>query len=133
MTESSTRTRGRHGAGLRWERRRTSRSSRSCADRGALIREKKERVAAKYLADLYAGAARLGACSNLLQEHPDTSLRLRFYRVREHVLICDVIGDRIFVLALRHAVMDLPSRIAELEPQLIHEAEIMTRQIDRAR
>lgn len=92
-----------------------------------------ERVAAKYLDDLFAGATRLGESPNLLQERPDTSLRLRFYRVREHVLICDVIGDRIFVLAVRHAVMDLPSRIAELEPQLIHEAEIMARQIEGER
>jgi len=60
-------------------------------------------------------------------------LRLRFYRVHEHVLICDVIGARIFVLAVRHAVMDLPSRIAELEPQLVHEAEIMARQIEGER
>ena len=88
-----------------------------------------ERVAAEYLSDLHAGATRLGESPELLQERPDTSLRLRFYRVREHVLICDVIADRIFVLAVRHAVMDLPRRIAELEPQLIHEAELMARQI----
>lgn len=92
-----------------------------------------ERVAARYLDDLFAGAARLGESPNLLQERPDTSLRLRFYRVREHVLICDVIGDRIFVLAVRHAVMELPSRLAEIEPQLIHEAEIMARQIEGQR
>ena len=92
-----------------------------------------EHVAAKYLEDLYAGATRLGKCPNLLQDIPETSLRLRSYRVREHVLICDVIGDRIFVLAVRHAVMDLPNRIAELEPQLIHEAEIMARQIEGLR
>jgi len=88
-----------------------------------------ERVAARYLADLRAGAARLGESPELLQEHPETSLRLRFYRVREHVLICDMIGERIFVLAVRHAVMDLPRRIAELEPQLIHEAEFLALQI----
>ncbi len=93
------------------------------------IEEWGERTAAEYLSDLHAGAARLGESPNLLQERPDTSLRLRFYRVREHVLICDVIADRIFVLAVRHAVMDLPRRIAELEPQLIHEAELMARQI----
>lgn len=92
-----------------------------------------ERIATKYLDDLYAAAARLGESPNLLQGRPDTSMRLRFYRVREHVLICDVIGDRIFVLAVRHAVMDLPSRLAELEPQLIHEAEIMARQIGSER
>lgn len=97
------------------------------------IEEWGEDVATKYLDDLYAGAARLGESPNLLQERPNTSLRLRFYRVREHVLTCDVIGDRISVLAVRHAVMDLPSRIAELEPQLIHEAEIMARKIEGGR
>ena len=45
-----------------------------------------ERVAAQYLSDIYAGAARPGERPTLLQEHPGTSLRLRFYRVREHVL-----------------------------------------------
>jgi len=91
-----------------------------------------EQVAAKYLSDLYAGADRLGKNLDLLQERPDTSLRLRFYPVREHVLICDVFAERIFVLAVRHAVMDLPRRIAELEPQLIHEAEVLARQVEEA-
>lgn len=88
-----------------------------------------ECVASQYLADLCAGAARLGESPSLLQEQPDTSLRLRFYRVREHILVCDVIGDDIFVLALRAAVMDLPNRIVELEPQLVHEAELLARRI----
>ncbi len=57
-----------------------------------------ERVAEQYLADLYAGAARLGESPNLLKERPETSLRLRFYRVREHVLVCDVIGGNVYVL-----------------------------------
>lgn len=92
-----------------------------------------ERVAAQYFADLYEGAARLGENPSLLQERPETSLRLRFYRVREHVLACDVIGDVIFVLALRAAVMDLPIRLAELEPQLVHEAELLAGQIEARR
>jgi len=89
-----------------------------------------ERVAAKYLEDLYDGATRLGENPNLLQDRPDTSLRLRFYRVREHVLVCDLIGDCVYVLAVRHAAMDLPRRIAELEPQLIHEAEVLARRVE---
>jgi len=88
-----------------------------------------ERVAEQYLSDLYAGAMRLGERPGLLQEHSGTSLRLRLYRVREHVLVCDVIAESIFVLALRHGAMDLPTRIAELEPQLVHESEIMAQQI----
>jgi toxin ParE1/3/4 len=93
------------------------------------VRNWGERVAARYLRDLDSALRRLAESPNLLQERADTSLRLRFYPVREHVLLCDVIGDRIFVLALRHAVMDLPRRLAELEPQLIHEAELFARQI----
>ncbi|MCI5065260.1 type II toxin-antitoxin system RelE/ParE family toxin [bacterium] len=88
-----------------------------------------ERVAAKYLEDLYDGAVRLGENPRLLQERPETSLRLRFYRVREHVLVCDIIGDCIYVLAVRHVAMDLPRRIADLEPQLVHEAEAMARRL----
>jgi len=93
------------------------------------VRKWGERVAARYLDDLDAALGRLAESPNLLQERPGTSLRLRFYPVREHVLICDVIGDRIFVLAVRHAVMDLPRRIAELEPQLVLEAELLARRI----
>ena len=93
------------------------------------VRKWGERVAARYLGDLDSAFGRLAESPSLLQERPDTSLRLRFYPVREHVLICDVIGDRIFVLAVRHAVMDLPRRTAELEPQLIHEAELLARKI----
>jgi toxin ParE1/3/4 len=89
-----------------------------------------QRVADQYLADLFAGAERLGESPSLLRNLTETSLRLRFYRVREHVLVCDVIGDDIFVLTLRAAVMDLPNRIAELEPQLIDEAEWFARQIE---
>ena len=40
-------------------------------------------------------------------------------------MICDLIDGDIFVLAFRHSSMDLQSRIAELEPQLIEEAQIL--------
>jgi len=93
------------------------------------VRNGGERVAAGYLRDLDSALRRLAESPNLLQARADTSLRLRFYPVREHVLLCDVIGERIFVLTLRHAVMDLPRRLAELEPQLIHEAALFARQI----
>ncbi len=89
-------------------------------------------VASRYLSDLGSALSRLSELPALLQERHDTSLRLRFYPVREHVLICDVIGERTFVLAVRHAGMDLPCRVAELEPHLIHEAEVLARHIERA-
>ncbi len=82
-------------------------------------------VAERYPDDIQAGLQRLADSPSLLREQPDYSLRLRFYRVREHVLVCDVVDESIFVLALRHGTMDLPRRIAELEPQLIDEAELL--------
>ena len=92
-----------------------------------------EPVAEKYLTDLHAGARRLSENPRLLKERPDTSVRLRFYRVREHVLVCDTVGDTILVLAIRHSAMDLHRRIAELEPQLVLEAELLARQIEKER
>jgi hypothetical protein len=44
-----------------------------------------------------------------------------------------VIGGDIFVLALGAAVIDLPNRVAELEPQFIHEAELLARRMDESR
>jgi len=82
-------------------------------------------VAERYLDDLDSALRRLTELPSLLQERPEDSLRLRFYPVRQHVLICDVIAGQIYVLALRHASMDLPRRLAELEPQLVYEAQLL--------
>ena len=84
-----------------------------------------DKVAGRYLNDIQAGLQRLSDSPSLLREQPEYSLRLRFYRVREHLLVCDVVGETVFVLALRHGSMDLPRRIAELEPQLVDEAELL--------
>ena len=82
-------------------------------------------VAERYLDDLDSALRRLAEFPSLLQERPDNSLRLRFYPVGQHVLICDVIAGQICVLAIRHAGMDLPRRLAELEPQLVYEAQLL--------
>ena len=84
-----------------------------------------EAVATRYLADLQAGIQRLAERPRLLGREPDFSLRLCFYPVLEHLLICDIVGVDIYILAIRHSVMDLPRRLAELEPQLVHEAELL--------
>ena len=88
-----------------------------------------ERVAGQYLEEINSALMRLQESPSLLKERPDYSLRLRFYRVRKHTLICDVIGSEIYILAVWHGSMDLPRRVAKLEPQLIHEAELMHRRI----
>ena len=50
---------------------------------------------------------------------------LYFYRVRKHLLACDVRGDSIIVLTAIHASMEIPARLAELQPRLIAEAKLL--------
>lgn len=40
-------------------------------------------------------------------------------------IMCAVLGDSIFVLTIKYGAMDLPNRLAELEPQLPVEAEML--------
>ena len=89
-----------------------------------------EQVARDYLADLFAAVRRLEESPELLRAHPDRSQRLRFYRVREHTLVCDILSGDIYVLAVWHGSMDLPGRLEKLEPQLVHEAELLARRIE---
>jgi len=90
-------------------------------------------VARDYLADLFAAIRRLEESPELLHGDPDRSQRLRFYRVRKHTLVCDVLGGDIYVLAVWHGSMDLPARLEKLEPQLVHEAELLARRIEDRR
>ena len=86
-------------------------------------------VADQYLADLDAALGRLAKDISLFRERYDYTGRLRFYNVREHVLVGDVIGVVGFVLTVWHGGMDFIDRLPNIEPDLLHEAEIMARQI----
>jgi hypothetical protein len=61
----------------------------------------------------------------LLRDKPQISAHFKFYRVRQHFLICVLIRRRIYVLTIKHASMDLPHRVGELEPQLLLEARLL--------
>ena len=52
------------------------------------------------------------------------------YRVREHVIVGDVIEGVGYVLTVWWAGMDFIDRLPELEPELMREAELMARQIE---
>lgn len=86
-----------------------------------------ERIATRYLDDINAALQRLGESPALLQERSERSLRVRFYPVREHVLVCDVFGDDVYILAVWHGAMDLAGRLEELEPRLVEEAALLAR------
>lgn len=88
-------------------------------------------VADEYIADIDRALDLLSESPSLLRAQPEISGRLRFYRVRRHLLVCDLIDSRVVVLTIMYGSMDLPNRIGELEPQLIQEAELMHRRYVR--
>lgn len=106
-------------------------TDRAQADLSAIRRDSietwGERVARKYMRDVDAALKRLQGTPGIIQERPERSLRLRFYPAREHVLVCDATDEWICVLSVWHGRMDFPSRLEELEPQLVHEAELLIR------
>lgn len=82
-------------------------------------------VALQYLDKVQHALHLLETDPGLLASRPEFSNHLRFYRVEKHFLICAVDGTNVFVLAVRHGAMDLPSRVAELESTLEKEVAIL--------
>ncbi len=89
-----------------------------------------QRVADQYLGDLGEALGRLEEELSLFKRRQDYTGRLRFYRVREQVIVGDVIGGVGFVLTVWHGSMDFADRLSRLEPELLHEAEFMARRIE---
>lgn len=84
-----------------------------------------KRITQDYLRSVEDALARLRQQPELLRVKPDISEHFKFYRVRQHFLVCVQIHDRIYVLTIKHTSMDLPQRIIELEPQLLLEARLL--------
>ncbi len=86
-------------------------------------------TAIRYLEAIEAALNRLRRDPDLLRSKPEVSAHFQFYRVREHYLICARVERAIYVLAVRHGSMDLPSRIEELAPTLLGEARLLHEQL----
>jgi plasmid stabilization system protein ParE len=82
-------------------------------------------AAKKYIGELDSGLQRPQEHPQLLRSEPDFHAALKFYRVNKHVFVCDVQERSIVVLTVAHASMDLPSRLAELQPTLADEVQIL--------
>jgi toxin ParE1/3/4 len=86
-------------------------------------------AAEKYLDELEAGLVRLKEHPHLLKAEADFHAALMFYRVNRHLLVCDTQPRSIVVLTVIHSSMDIPSRLAELQPTLAAEVEILHRRL----
>ena len=90
-----------------------------------------EEVANRYVDDLESALTRLRAAPHLLRPEPSFHTTLCFYRVNKHVLVCDRIELCIYVLTVLHTAMDLSTRLAELEPQLALEAQLLHEELTK--
>lgn len=84
-----------------------------------------ERVASRYLDAFDRAVKLLQEQPSLLRHKAEISQQLSFYRVEKHFLVCAVVEGSIYVVSVPHGSQDLPSLLAELEPQLREEAELL--------
>jgi toxin ParE1/3/4 len=84
-----------------------------------------KKPAEKYLDDIEAGLERLRQEPDLLQPLPDRYPPLTYYRVNKHLLVCDFQADSIVLLTVIHGCMDIPNRLADLQPTLATEVEML--------
>ena len=89
------------------------------------VEEWGQTTADKYLDAFDAALQRLSEMPALLREEPQIASRLHFYRVHKHFLVCDMIGETIYFLTVIHGSMDLPERLADLQPTLALEVKLL--------
>lgn len=88
-----------------------------------------KRAAEKYLDEIEAGLERVKSQPSLLRTEPDLHAALTFYRINKHLLVCDISSESIVVLTVVHSSMDIPTRLAELQPTLAAEVELLHRRL----
>lgn len=104
-------------------------SRRAALDIEEIYRFSEERwgkkVAEEYLNEIQEALIRLQANSDLLRVKRQFSPHFRFYRVNKHFLVCTLFESNVYVLSVKHCALDLPERLADLEPHLLGDAELL--------
>ncbi len=83
------------------------------------------KTANRYLEDIQTALSLLQENPNLVHHKAAISTHFKFYRVREHFLVCTKLKDILYVLTIKHGQMDLPTRLGKLEPTLVQEADLL--------
>lgn len=89
-----------------------------------------EEVAARYVDDLEQAFGRLREHPDLLHRAPVLHPSLGFYSVNRHMLIGARHPQATVVLTVTHQKMDIPARLAELQPELVLEVELLQRRLE---
>ncbi len=112
----------------------TDRALRDIADvRDYSIEHFGRRVANQHIRGMENALTRLRKNAELLRAEPELHSWLKFYRCQEHLFVCDLQFDAIFVLTVIHASMDIPSRLVELEPTLKTEVNLLHEKLRQSR
>ena len=110
-------------------------TDRSLSDIAAIERYSIEqwgkKTAAKYLAQIEDALSRIKGNPNLLRQEEGFHQFLRFYTANKHVLVFDIQGNDLILLTVFHGSMDIPARLAELEPTLAAEVKLLHQQLQR--
>ena len=86
-------------------------------------------VADDYMQSIDFALKTLNKNPSLLRSNTEYSTIFSLYRVREHYFVCSLHNQNIIVLTVKSGNLDLPSRLFELEPTLIKEAEFLYSQL----
>jgi len=85
-------------------------------------------VADRYIQSIETALQTLADNPDLLSLNVNMAQSFYLYRVREHYLVCSYKNDDIVVLTIKSGSLDIPTRLLELEPTLLREAEFLHRQ-----
>ena len=88
-----------------------------------------KKVTDKYLDDIESGLKLLQENSGLLQDFEEFSGKLKYYRVKNHFLICTEVDNKLIVLTVKHVQMDIIKLLNQLEPTLVLEVKILFKQL----
>lgn len=97
------------------------------------VKEFGKRVASQYITSLEAALTRISENAELLRSETDFDPAFQFYPAGKHLLVCDRQPDGIFVLTVLHGSMDIPTRLAELQPTLAAEIRLMHQKLMQAK
>ncbi len=83
------------------------------------------RTAARYLDEIESSLDLIRRNPGILRPFVGLPPDIQYFCVNMHVLVCDVRPASIVVLTVIHGSMDVPSRLAELVPQLSAEIALL--------
>lgn len=97
------------------------------------VKEFGKRVASQYIANLEAALIRIREIAELLRPETEFDPDFQFYPAGKHLLVCDRQADGIVVLTVLHTSVDIPRRLAELQPTLVVEVKMLHQKLKQAK